>query len=111
MSLSPARHIALKVVRTARERDAWTREILSANLEKSELSDSDRALARRLAIGVAQMKDSLDWAIDHFLDKPKNMEPKVRDAMRLAAYEILFMRTPDRAAVHQGVEAVKRTGL
>jgi 16S rRNA (cytosine967-C5)-methyltransferase len=31
----------------------------------------------------------------------------VRDALRLSAYELLFMRTPPRAAVHEGVDMVR----
>jgi 16S rRNA (cytosine967-C5)-methyltransferase len=36
------------------------------------------------------------------------LEPGVRDALRLGAYEILFMRTPARAAVNEGVDAARR---
>jgi 16S rRNA (cytosine967-C5)-methyltransferase len=37
------------------------------------------------------------------------IEPQVRDALRLAAYELLFARTPARAVVHEGVESVRST--
>jgi 16S rRNA (cytosine967-C5)-methyltransferase len=54
-----------------------------------------------------QTQGTLDEVIDRFADRPGEIEPAVRDAVRLAAYELLYMRTPPRAAVHEGVEMVR----
>ncbi len=108
MSVAPARAIALKVLGAARERDAYVAPVLESHLERSALSEPDHALVTRLVRGVTETVGVLDDAIDSRLTKPRAVEPRVRDALRLAAYELLFMRTPARAAVHQGVEAVRR---
>jgi len=107
MSVAPARRAALKVLGRVREREAFGPETLDAVLAASGLSEGDHALATRLTYGTLQTSGVLDEAIDSRVDRPRDIEPRVRDALRLATYELLFARTPARAAVHQGVEAVR----
>lgn len=107
MSLAPARRAALAVLRRVRERDAFGPETLDVVLRAAGLGAADTALATRLTYGTLQTLGTLDEAIDRFVERPDRVEPGVRDALRLAAYELLFMRTPPRAAVHEGVEAVR----
>jgi len=50
----------------------------------------------------------LDEVIDSHVPRPKDIQPKVRDVLQLAAYELLFAHTSSHVVVHQGVEAVKK---
>ncbi|MDR3685937.1 MAG: transcription antitermination factor NusB [Coriobacteriia bacterium] len=106
MTASMARRAALDVVARVRERTGYAHEVLDARLRSSKLSSSDAGLATRLAYGTLQTEGTLDEVLDRYLEG-KKLEPRVRDALRLSAYEILFMHTPSRAAVHQGVELVR----
>jgi 16S rRNA (cytosine967-C5)-methyltransferase len=107
MSSAPARRAAYRVVKRVREREAFGPQTLDAVLAAAKLSPGDTAMATRLTYGTLQTQGVLDEAIDRVTDKPGAIEPQVRDALRIAAYELLFMRTPPRAAVHEGVEMVK----
>jgi 16S rRNA (cytosine967-C5)-methyltransferase len=107
MSVAPARKAALSVLQRVRERTAFGPETLDAVLRATGLDLRDTALATRLAYGALQTLGTLDEAIDRVLDRPRAIEPGVRDALRLSAYELLFMRTPARAAVHEGVDMVR----
>lgn len=107
MSASAARQVAYEVLGRVRQRDAFAGPVLDDVLTQAGLDTRDAALGTRLAYGSLQTMGTLDEALDRFLDKPSRVEPRVRDAMRVAAYELLFLRTPSRAAVHQAVEAVK----
>lgn len=106
-AVSPARALALKVLSRVRETEAYAPQALDAALARTHLSDEDAALAHRLVYGALQMQGSLDDAVDRFAARPEAIEPKVRDALRLAAYEVLFSRVPEHAAVDQGVELVR----
>jgi len=106
MTASMARRAALDVVARVRERTGYAHEVLDARLRSSKLSAADAGLATRLAYGTLQTEGTLDEVLDRYLEG-KKLEPRVRDALRLSAYEILFMHTPSRAAVHQGVELVR----
>ncbi len=106
-SVAPARRVALAVLRTVRERDAFAQPVFEAALRDNQLDDRDRALAHRLVFGALQMQGTLDDAIDRFVARPSTLEASVRDALRLSAYEILFSAASPRAVVHQGVELVR----
>ena len=107
MSVAPARRAALTVLQRVRQRSAFGPETLDTVLRSLDLGAADSALATRLAYGTLESIGTLDEALDRFITRPERVEPAVRDALRLAAYELLFARTPPRAAVHEGVEAVK----
>jgi len=107
MSVAPARRAALAVLKRVRERSAFGPETLDAVLRASGLDARDTALATRLAYGALQTMGTLDEAIDRVCDRPGSLEDGVRDVLRLAAYELLYMRTPARAAVHEGVDAAR----
>ncbi len=69
------------------------------------LPDRERAFFMELTYGVLRQRDLLDRAISLFVTRP----PKgpTRDNLRLAAYQLLFTRVPERAAVHEAVEMEK----
>lgn len=105
MTLSPARAAALRALKSARTREAYIGPLVETEVARAHLEGSDRALAVTLARGVVETTGVLDIAINE--RATGKIEPAVRDALRLAAYELLYLRTPARAAVHQGVDAVR----
>jgi 16S rRNA (cytosine967-C5)-methyltransferase len=107
VSVAPARRAALAVLKRVREREAFGAETLDTVIRASGLAPKDTALATRLAYGALETQGTLDAALDRFLTRPGDVEPAVRDVLRLAAYELLYARTPARAVVNEGVEAVK----
>lgn len=107
MGASPARRAAREVVTRVRERDAYAHETLDAVLREAALDSRDTAFATRLAYGTIASRGTLDEIVARYLDRPKALEPAVADALALAAYEVLFFRTPARAAVNEGVELVR----
>jgi 16S rRNA (cytosine967-C5)-methyltransferase len=94
VSVTPARRAALDTLARVRQRSAYARETLDAVVSGRGLSPEDRALAARLAYGVLSTQGVLDEAIDRLADRPGRIEPRVRDALRLAAYEMLYTRLP-----------------
>lgn len=87
---------------------------VSAHLERvlaqGVLSPRDAALATELACGVVRRQRTLDAVLRAHADKPgKTLPQVVRTALRLGAYQILFLdRVPDHAAVSESVETVNR---
>lgn len=107
MSIAPARHVALRVLAAVREREAYVSPVLESEAARADLSDADRALANRLSRGTVETSGTLDEVLDTRIAKPSAVEPRVRDALRLATYELLYMRTPAHAVIHQAVDAVR----
>ena len=105
--LTPARAAALSCLSERRRRNGRIREILRASSAVAALGAQDRALASRLAIGCVATQGLLDEVLNERLRRPSSVEPRVRDALRLAAFEICYLATPTSAGVSQGVEAVR----
>ncbi len=106
--LSPARAAALKIGSIVRLRKAYTAEVATTVLgQATDLTPEDRAFARKLALGVTACFGTLDYVIDHCLRSPSDIQDDVRDALRISAYELIFLDKQDHAAVDQGVELVR----
>ena len=109
MSTSPARAAAFDVLLRIEQQDAYASELLHSN-QYAKLSPADHALSTELVMGVLRWRSLLDAEIGRFSDKKvEKLDIEVLTALRLAAYQLLFLdRIPGRAAVHESVELVKR---
>ena len=71
------------------------------------LDERDRALATRLVMGSVAAQGELDRVIDAHLRRASHLKPRVRDGLRIAAFEVLYLATPTSVSVSQGVELVR----
>jgi 16S rRNA (cytosine967-C5)-methyltransferase len=105
-----ARQAAYQVVLRVFEDDAYADRVLrqaAAGLDKR-----DRALAQRLAFGTVQRARTLDHAIGTLGKRPvRKLDPPVRAALRLGAYQLGFTDVATHAAVNETVELVRRARL
>lgn len=104
---TPARLLALRLTAESRARDAYVRELVNTARAKTSLPTEEFDFAQVLAFGVVLCRGVLDEAIDRSLSSPRDVKPDVRDALRISAYELLFLRKPEHVVVDQGVELVK----
>ena len=104
---SPARLAALDACRIVRERKAYAQEVIQATIDRSHMAPEDRAFATLLVLGVVSCEGVLDELIDRSLRSPRDVKPDVRDALRIAAYEMVFLKKEPYAVVDQGVELVR----
>ena len=108
--VSPARAAAYEIVLRVFEQDAYADRVLPSAVEG--LDQRDRAFAQRLAYGTIQRVRTLDHAIEQLGRRPvRKLDPPVRAALRLGAYELGFMQTPRHAAVNEAVELVRGARL
>ena len=79
----------------------------------ARLDERDRALARRLAYGAVQRVRTLDHALEALGRRPvRRLDPPVRAALRLGAYQLGFLEgVPRYAAVNESVELVRAARL
>ncbi len=71
----------------------------------ARLNPAERARAQSLAVGVLRNLAGLDEVLDRFLEKPT--PPKVRNTLRLAAYELLVDGGAAHGVVNAAVEIVR----
>jgi 16S rRNA (cytosine967-C5)-methyltransferase len=110
MAVSPARRAAYEVLLRVFEQDAYAdRAFRSA---ARELDERERAFAQRLAYGTVQRVRPLDHAIETLGRRPvRKLDPPVRAALRLGAYQLAYTETAAHAAANESVELVRRARL
>jgi 16S rRNA (cytosine967-C5)-methyltransferase len=110
-TVSPARAAAYAVLVRVFEEGAYADRALRT--AAAGLDDRDRALAQRLAYGAVQRARTLDHAIERLgRRRVHRLDPPVRAALRLGAYQLAFVDGVARyAAVNESVELVRRAGL
>ncbi len=106
VTIAAARASALRVLGRVRKDGAFSGAALTSELRGTELSSEDTALTTHLVYGVLGAEGVLDDAIDRFARG--KIEPRIRDVLRLAAYELLYGRSPAYAVVDQAVAAARR---
>ena len=109
MPASPARAASFDILLRVERDSAYTSELLhSAKYER--LSTADHALTTELVMGVLRWRSRLDDEIAETSSQPiSKLDLEILIALRLALYQLRWLdRIPPRAAIHEGVELVKR---
>ncbi len=110
MSVSPARRAAYEVLLRVFEQDAYADRVFRTAAR--DLDERERAFAQRLAYGAVQRVRTLDHAIETLGRRPvAKLDPPVRAALRLGAYQLGYTDTAPHAAANESVELVRRAHL
>src|SRR5579863_6862 len=108
MPVSPARAAAFEILIRIENTDAYASELLHAS-RFAKLSPADHGLLTELVMGVLRWRGVLDGKIaERSSQVIAKLDVEVLTALRLGAYQILFLdRVPRHAAVNESVELVK----
>ena len=110
MTVSPARRAAQQTLLRVFEDEAYADRAFRSAAEG--LDERDRALAQRLVYGAIQRVRTLDHGIEALGRRPvARLDPAVRAALRLGAYQLAFSDVAVHAAVNESVELVRAAGL
>ena len=101
-----ARGVAYTVLAAVREDDAYVNLLLPRLMTEQNLDTRDAAFATELTHGTIRWQGTYDAVIDQLAKR--DLDPAVRDVLRLGAHQLLAMRVPDHAAVSTSVALVKR---
>lgn len=107
-----ARELALGILARVDHGAAYAGILLDNTLEQHPFSDPDRRLLTQLVYGTLRWRGRLDWVLGRLLERPLvKLEPALRNLLRLAAYELLFLdRVPAYATVNEAVSLARTHG-
>jgi len=105
---SKSRRLALDALERIDTKGAYANLVVPKMLGRSNLSDSDRALVTSMVYGTTRMRRACDHLVDRFV-KGK-VEPEIRAALRLGAYQLVYLGVPPHAALDATVGAVRGRG-
>jgi 16S rRNA (cytosine967-C5)-methyltransferase len=110
VSVLPARRAAYDVLLRVFEQDAYADRAFRSAAEGFD--ERERAFAQRLAYGSVQRVRTLDHAIETLGRRPvRKLDPPVRAALRLGAYQLGYTDVAVHAAVNESVELVRAARL
>lgn len=101
-----ARGVAYTVLAAVREDDAYVNLLLPRLMGEQNLDTRDAAFATELTHGTIRWQGTYDAIVGHLAQR--DLDPAVRDVLRLGCHQLLAMRVPDHAAVSTSVALVKR---
>jgi 16S rRNA (cytosine967-C5)-methyltransferase len=107
-ALDPARELAYEAIAAVHRDEAYANLVLPRLLRASGVSGRDAAFATELTYGTLRQTGTLDAIIATAADRPVDrIDPPVRDALRLGAYQLLHTRVAPHAAVATTVDLVR----
>jgi 16S rRNA (cytosine967-C5)-methyltransferase len=102
----PARHAAYDVLRAVADRDAYANLLLPALLRERGLTGRDAAFATELTYGTLRGHGTYDAILAACSDRD-DLDPPVRDVLRLGTHQLLSTRVGSHAAVATSVDLAK----
>ncbi len=110
--MKSARQTAFEILNKIQRDESYSNLALDSALEKAEIDIKDKRFVSALVYGVTERRITLDYNLSLYLSQPlKKLKPQVLTALRLGAYQVLFMdKIPDSAAVNESVKLVKKNG-
>ena len=80
----------------------------SAEAILPEVAQKDRGLALEIGYGCVRLRTRLDTWIQAFSDRPiRRVDADMLDWLRIGAYQLRELRTPDHASVNETVQAAR----
>ncbi|MGC5032068.1 RsmB/NOP family class I SAM-dependent RNA methyltransferase [Micromonospora sp. DT229] len=105
------RYAAYQAVAAVNRDDAYANLVLPAILRDEGLYGRDAAFATELTYGTLRHSGTLDAILTAAAGRDvERIDPPVRDALRIGAYQLLHTRVPPHAAVSSTVDLVRMVG-
>ena len=111
VNLAP-RRVALETLLDVSAKDAYASLAMDKRLAAAMMNPRDRAFVTQLVYGTLENRLTLDWRIDQFLTGENELEPTIREILRMGAYQLFYLdRVPDMAAVDESVSLARAMGF
>ncbi len=101
-----ARQLALDALDRIERDGAYANLVLPELLGRTGLDTRDRHFATELVYGTTRMRRACDFLVDRFLTR--DLDLRVRNAVRLGAYQLHYLDMPPHAAVGETVEVAPK---
>ncbi|MBM4169297.1 MAG: 16S rRNA (cytosine(967)-C(5))-methyltransferase RsmB [Ignavibacteria bacterium] len=104
------RGTAVKVLNRIERSDAYLDRLIDHEMRSTDMNELDKGLMNEIVTGVIRWRMKVDWILTGFFHGSfTKAETNIRNALRVALYQILFLdRVPHSAAVNEAVEFTKR---
>ncbi|APC40972.1 16S rRNA (cytosine(967)-C(5))-methyltransferase RsmB [Clostridium estertheticum] len=108
--MSNSRLVAVTIIEKVLNDNAYSNIVLGLELNKSELSDKDKALVTEIVYGTLKYKYTIDKILQHFVKNGfDKLESFVLNILRISVYQIRYLdKVPSFATVNEAVNLTKK---
>ena len=109
---SLSRKVALQIFQDVVRKDAYAALSLDDRMKDTNLSQLDKRFCASIVYTTLENLIRIDYVLSFFLKDAENLEPTVRDVLRISVCQLLFHdRVPENAVVDEAVKLVRGAGL
>lgn len=106
-----SRYLAVEILEKIELEDAYSNLLLRKTIEENDLIKEDVNLLTELVYGVLQNKYTLDYQLEPFIRKQKNLKNWVKQLLRISLYQMEYLeRIPAHAIVNEAVNIARLRG-
>lgn len=111
--VDPARLLAVQILEAVHQQGAFANLALPKALRQEQQQNAsftfrDSAFTAELVYGTLRQQGYLDHVLQHFSSRAlADLDDVVLEVLRIGAYQLLFMRVPDHAAVAETVDVAR----
>lgn len=107
--MKSARQTAFEILLKLHRNNAYSNIVLNSALAENNLSQRESSLASALVYGLIERQLTVDYNLGLYLSQPiKKLRPEALIALRLGAFQILFMdKIPPSAAINESVKLAR----
>ncbi|MGH4138071.1 16S rRNA (cytosine(967)-C(5))-methyltransferase RsmB [Clostridium sp.] len=108
--MNNSRLVAIVVIEKVINENAYSNIVLGLELNKSDLSDKDKALVTEIVYGTLKYKYTIDKILSRFVKKGfETLDSFVLNILRISVYQIRFLdKIPSFAVVSEAVNLTKK---
>lgn len=104
-----ARQLAFRVLTEVDQDGSYANLALNSALRGARLSEADAGLATTIVYGTLRWRGTIDAILEPFLGKGvAGTVPPILTALRMGAFQLLWLQTPAHAAVDTSVTIARR---
>lgn len=104
-----ARGLALQILGQIFDKGAYSNIALKQELDKSELSQRDKALVTEIVYGTIARKITLEWYLAHVIKDRDKVDSWIYHLLMMSLYQLLYLdKIPAHAVVNEAVNLAKR---
>ena len=109
---SLSRKAALEIFQDVVRKDAYAALSLDERMRNTNLSQLDKRFCASIVYTTLENLIRIDYVLSFFLKDAENLEPTVRDILRISVCQLLYHdRVPENAVVDEAVKLTRGAGL
>ena len=109
---SLSRKVALEIFQDVVRKDAYAALSLDDRMKDTNLSQLDKRFCASIVYTTLENLIRIDYVLSFFLKDADNLEPTVRDILRISVCQLLYHdRVPENAVVDEAVKLTRGAGL